>query len=220
MNIQKAEAIARLKDGGVVTLEELIEEFKFSRTAAFNFFKRENCVSSINFKGRYHIKNSCLKFNRDGLAEKSGKIFSKYGNLLETISGLIENSDSGMTVSGINDLVGTKVHMQCCNLHGRGLIFRKKSHGVYCYFSSNKARRTVQMKGEVSVSEPVQLNSLLEAESSDSIQSVVKVLVAYIKNPDFTPGRIALSLMRQGNDIRTRQVAEVLNKYGIAKKNS
>ena len=216
----KKAASEHLKNGGIVTLNEMINRFEFSRTGTFNFFRRENCYSSINLKGQYHIKNSFLKFNRYGLAKKDDKIFSKYGNLLQTIVGLIENSDSGLTIAALNSLVATTVHMQCRRLYAKGVIFRKKFNGVYHYFSADQAKRTIQLQGKKSLSNPVKLNDMLEKETTENMEAIVKVLVTCVKHPELPVKGIALSLCRRGNDIRTKQVAEILNKYGITKKNS
>lgn len=219
MSSKKA-ASEHLKNGGIVTLNEMINRFGFSRTGTFNFFRRENCYSSINFKGQYHIKNSCLKFNRYGLAKKDEKIFSKHGNLLQTIVGLIENSDSGLTIAELNSLVATTVHMQCRRLYAKGVIFRKKFNGVYYYFSADQDKRTIQLQEKTSLSKPVKLNSILETETTENMQDIVKVLVTCVKQPELSAKGIALSLCRRGNNIRTKQVAEIFNRYGIAKKNS
>jgi len=75
----------RLSNKSLVTVNDLVEEFKISRVAAFRYLKKERTLTSINFKGQYHVRNTGLKFNRYGLVTVNDKVFSRHGNLVETI---------------------------------------------------------------------------------------------------------------------------------------
>jgi len=204
----------------IVTIDELMYELELSRTTVFRHLKKEGFLTSINFKGQYHIKNTSLKFNKHGLVNKDGKIFSKYGNLTQTILNLINDSISGMTVTDLNNLTGTKTHMQCCNLQRKGLLFRKKYNGTYCYFSSDKAKRESQQERKRPQKKAFDLNEVIKSETSESMNKTIKVLVTCVNNPNFTPKSIAISLIRRGNNIRTETVIEILKKYNIIKKKS
>lgn len=209
-----------INSGQMVTAEELMVSFKIGRAAVFRYLKKENTLTSINFRGQYHIKNTALKFNRYGLAESDDKIFSRHGNLLQTIEQLICQSSSGMSISELNRLTGTKTHMQCCNLSRKKVIFRKKIKGQYIYFSAEKEIRENQLKRCLPAKPSFDLNASVESETRESLTEVVKVLVTYLQNPDFNAKSIALSLVRRGNKISMQKVGEIFERYDIAKKNS
>jgi hypothetical protein len=51
------------------------------------------------------------------------------------------------------------------------------------------------------------------------LELVIKILVTFIQNPDFSPKSIALSLVRRGENVRTRMVESVVANYSLCKKN-
>jgi hypothetical protein len=218
MSERSKQIVARLNRNVLITAGELMEEFNIGRAAAFRYLKKENMCSSINFRGQYHIKFSKLKFNRYGLASFDDKVFSKHGNLIETITQLVNRSADGMPVSELNRLTGTKTHMQCGQLARDRKVFRKKFHGQYYYFSMDKEARNCQLKRREPAPRAFDMDALVKSESTESLGDVIKVLVTYINNPGFSPKSVALSLIRRGYDIQTKRVQDILERYGIAKK--
>lgn len=205
---------------GAVTVAEVMKQLKSSRSTAFRFLKKEGFLTSINFRGKFHVERSSLRFGGNGLSKQGDTVFSMHGNLLQTIERLIDLSPNGMAVTELNELVGTQVYVQCAQLHAGKRVSRKKYSGVYCYFSIDQKRQKGQLKQRAPKRE-FELNSVVESESNpESMHEVIKVLVTYVKNPSFGAKKIALTLQREGNDVYTKRVAEILDKYDIAKKNS
>jgi len=216
---EKAKRIhERFSNRALVTARDLMDEFRIGRAAAFEYFKKEKTLTSVNFKGQYHIKNTGLKFNRYGLVTVDKKVFSRHGNLTETVVQLVNQSPAGMPVAELNRLTGTQTHMQCTKLHGEGRVFRKKFSGQFHYFAIDKAVRAGQLNRRNPPKEPLDLNTLVEAESDESLSDVVKVMVTHVNNPEYSPKSIALSLTRRGSDIKTEDVKGIFERYGIAKK--
>lgn len=205
-------------DGRPHTVVELTKHFGFSRITAFRKLKKTGALTSVNSRGQYYILPSGLKFNRYGLISIDKKVFYKGGNLLKAIIHIINNSPNGMKTVDLEQLLGTNIRLQVASLTKLGELYRKKQGRGYRYFSGDRKRRMVQMQREQSVSKPVAINTLLEAESTESLHDVVKVLITAVKHPAFSPKSIAISLMRRGEDIHTKQVVKIMNKYDIVKK--
>lgn len=202
----------------VVTVDDVMEQLKSSRATAFRFLKKSGFLTSINFRGKFHVERSSLRFDGNGLSKRGDTVFSMHGNLLQTIERLIEVSPNGMAVTELNELVGTQTYIQCAQLHRDKRVFRKKYSGVYCYFSIDPEKQKAQREQRAPKRE-FDLNSAVESESNIELtHDVIKVLVTYIKNPSSGPKNIALSLLRSGHNIRTRRVTEILEKYDIVKK--
>ncbi len=120
----------------------------------------------------------------------------------------------------LSELVGTQTYMQCAQLHRNKRVFRKKYSGVYCYFSIDLKKQKGQLEKRAPKRE-FELNSAVESElDTELMHETIKVLLTYINNPSFGPKNIALTLQRGGNDIRTKRVAGILEKYDIVKKSS
>lgn len=207
------------QDGAMRTVEEMMSQFNCSRVTAFRYLKEGSFLTSVNCRGQYHISSVGVKFNRYGLYRRDGKVFSRHGNLLETIAALVGTSPSGMTVSDISRIVETNVHMQCHNLFKTGIIYREKYGREYCYFSGVVEKRDQQLILK-NTTMNTNLDSALQQETFESLREVIRILVTFVKHPGFSPKSIALSLSRRGVAVTTQKVNAVFEKYDLAKKNS
>lgn len=203
---------------GACKVEDIMNEFNVTRSTAFGYLRDERFLTSVNNKGQYHIEITGINFNRYGLYKKNGMIFSKYGNLLQTVAGLISNSPEGMRASEVSRLVGTNAYTQCQTLCRDKLISRQKEGRGYRYFSADVAVRKQQLNTKKAIV-PFNINSELKNESTESLFEIIKILVTYARNPGFSPKSIALSLTRSGTRITTEKVRGIFEQYEIAKKN-
>lgn len=207
-----------IREHGACTVENVMNEFKVTRSTAFGYLRDERFLTSVNNKGQYHVERTGINFNRYGLYKNNGMIFSKYGNLLQTVVALILNSPEGMRASEVSGLVGTNAYTQCQALCRDKLISRQKEGRGYCYFSADAAVRKQQLSVKQARA-PFDINSALKNESTESLSEIIKILVTYARNPEFNPKSIALSLTRSGTRITTEKVRLIFEQYEIAKKN-
>ena len=198
-------------------LVELIAKFGFGKSTAFRILKKLNILTSINCRAQYYIFPPGLKFNRYGLYIAEGKCFSRFGNLLNTITALVNQSSKGITSGKISDLVRTNAQLQLRDLTRVEKVYRKRIGREYVYFSADTVKRSKQLKRVKPKSETAVIE--LNGESRNFLIDTVKILVAYIQNPSFSPKSIALSLSRRGENIRTEKVKAVFEKFSISKKN-
>ncbi len=208
-----------IRNQGLCTIADVMKEFNVTRSTVFRYLKDDRFLTSINHKGKWHTEITGINFNRYGLFNRDGKIFSTHGNLLQTVVSLISNSSAGMRASEVSRLTGTNVYTQCQALFRNNLISRKKECRGFCYFSADSVSRRQQLSARKSTTTP-DINSVLKNESVESLHDAIKILVTYVTNPGYNPKSIALSLSRRGSDITTEKVKAVFEKYDLAKKNS
>ena len=208
-----------VREQGVVEVGDVMKEFAVTRSTAFRYLRDDRFLTSINQKGKYHIEAADLKFNRHGLFNRNGMIFSIHGNLLRTVVALISNSAAGMRASEVSRLVGTSVYTQCQALFRDNLLCRRKEGRGYRYFSAEAEKRKQQLSASKRKTS-LDVDSALQNESVESLHEVIKILVAYVSNPALKPKSIALSLTRRGTSVATETVRAVFDRYGLSKKNS
>lgn len=208
------------RDGYTHTAEELMSQLGFSRSTVVRHLKNNKALTCVNGNGQHYVLPGTIKFNKYGLGSVDGKIFSKHGNLLNTIIRLASESISGMSAGNIEKLVETNVQSQCLILFKEKKLFRKKYGKTYFYFSTEKEKREQQLSVRTPTRTQSDIDSQMKTETFDALCNTIKILVTFVRNPGFSPKSIALSLTRRGNDITTKTVMEVFDKYDLAKKNS
>ena len=125
-----------------------------------------------------------------------------------------------MPASELEKIVKTNAKVQLLNLVKSGELTRQKTGGEYHYFSSSKERAMLQQREYEKLSENSKKKLSMEKVQSVPFSLVVQILIVFIKNPEFSPKSIALSLSRRGMDMTTEKVKAVFEKYDLAKKNS
>ncbi len=187
-------------------------DIEFSRSSVTRHLKINRALTSVNFNGQFYTLPGTVKFNRYGLGKIDGKVFSRHGNLLDTITVLAENSVSGISPADIERLVETNVQSQCLELFKKGKLFRKKYGKTYFYFSMRNKKRQEQLLLRKAGPKNHDIDSRLSNETFSTLCEIIKILVTYVLNPEFSPKSIALSLTRRGSRIGTEKVKKL---FGI-----
>jgi len=89
----------------IVTIFQLVEWLKCSVITARRKLKRWQSYTSINKNGRYYTLPQIPVFDKNGLWKYQAVLFSKHGNLRQTIFALITDSDKGLSAVEIAELV-------------------------------------------------------------------------------------------------------------------
>ena len=206
-------------DGKPHSIEEIEEHFKINRVVAYREMKRIKVLLAINKTG-YYVLSGVRRFDRNGFFKVDDKVFFSGGTLSEALISLVSKSHSGMKLKELQKVVCTAVNVQLLNLVKRNKLYRHKFAGEYYYFSSDKKTRARQLEvRERQLAKPDR-RLLLEQAETIPLELVIKILVTFIQNSDFSAKSIALSLLRRGEKTHTRMVEGVFAKYGICKKNS
>ena len=121
--------------------------------------------------------SSIPKFDKNGLWFYNQIGFSRHGNLNENIIHFINKSSHGLSAKQLADILSISCHAVLNHMYNSGAIDRFKSKSDFIYLSSTDRKKRQQLmrlqSQTVTVRAPQELNP----------QTVVYVLVEYIKNP-------------------------------------
>ena len=200
------------------SVEEIKEHFKISKIVVYREMKGINAMPAIN-KTAFFLLSGSKRPDRNGFVKIDDMVFFSGGNLMQALICVVTKSNSGMTAKELQKLVGTRAKGQLLSLVKRNKLYRHKFAGEYYYFSTDKETRTRQLEvRERLLAKPDHRLRLEQAESLP-LELVVKILVTFVRNPDFSAKSIALSLVRRGENVRTHMVKSVFVKYDLCKKN-
>ena len=205
-------------DGAPRHVSEIEKHFNVSVAVAYKELKRLKALVALNRPGLYVLPQS-RRAGRDVFFTVGEAVFFSGGNLPLALESLVSGSSSGMLAGEMEKIVRTNVKVQLLGLVGAGKLKRRKIGGGYRYFSSDPKTRKLQEDACGSEFGGSERARYLEQAEKIPLEDVLKILIAYIKNPGFSPKGVALSLIRSGADIRTEKVKAVFEKYGIVKKN-
>ena len=200
------------------SIEEIKQKFTVRRIVAYREMNRMKALRSINKTGYYILPGNDHP-TRSGFLNIEGKVFFSGGDLSDALVHLITKSYTGMTSKDLERKVCTNPKVQLLNLSQKQRVYREKFGGSYVYFSPDKEprkhqldRRQAEFKTRYAPSIPDPLGTL-------PLELIIKILLTFIRHPDFSPKSIALSLVRRGERITSGMVESVLVKYDLCKKN-
>ena len=202
--------LAEFRQRVVMTLVDFMELDNWSSATVHRYLKKWEVFNSFNHNGRYYVLRDVPRFDEFGLWNYESIRFSRFGNLTETIVGLVENSGSGMLASELSVLLGNEVHPFLARLLAKGCLTRLKQRGGHIYFSSTPEVREAQE------------NFLLDKECSVaaqlSLEKAVAILIEKIKNPELEAYELAALLSSRRITLREEEVYGFLSLHGLTKK--
>lgn len=117
-----------------------------ARITLFRLLGKANGLSSYSHRGKFYTLRSIPRFDRRELWEYKTARFSRYGNLLQTLKGLVESSTCGYTAQELHDQVGVKTKHALMELVQRQNLQRQKQGGIYVYFATPGAQAREQQR--------------------------------------------------------------------------
>jgi len=117
-----------------------MEEFKSLlctdvRMTVFRKLKELPLRTSYSHRGKFYALEKTVEFDEEGLWSSKSVWFSRYGTLLETARAFVNKSDAGYTAKELDDILHVSSRESLIHLLKRNNIIRKKTSGVYVYFS-------------------------------------------------------------------------------------
>ena len=168
-------------------------------------------LRSYNQNGQYYALQSVARFDSDGLWFFNKTCFSKFGSLRQTVVGIVNNSQSGMTALEISSKLKLAKNSFLTFFKGLSEIQREKLAGSYVYFSVEASIYQNQRENRILKYEPSK-NSYL----TDTL--VLLVFVEKINNPEYDELALSESLKKRGINLSPLIIVELLKKYGVKKK--
>jgi len=134
-----------LLDKKVVTKYEILKCLGTkSRMTMFRKLSELNYITSYSHSRRYYSLARISKFAKLGIWSYNSVYFSKNGTLLNTIIRIINESESGFTVTELCKILKVKVEDSLLKLIKKNKISRSKNRGVYVYYSKTPYLRKQQ----------------------------------------------------------------------------
>jgi len=194
----------------VLTIEELSNMLACSVITARRYLKRWKALTSFNHNGRYYTLPGIPRFDHHGIWRHQSILFSKYGNLKQTIIHLVARSDSGLSAREIAQIVGLRSNSSIFSrLQDISGIRREKHQGRFVYFSDEPQRYQEQKSV---LYRPEAIGRL------PSDEEAVLILVQYIKHPHIGIEGISEKLAQQGKIIAPSVIRGFLEHHDLLKK--
>jgi hypothetical protein len=206
----ETDVIKRIHRIKVLTIEELSNMLASSVVTARRYLKRWKAFTSFNHNGRYYTLPGIPRFDHHGIWKHQTILFSKYGNLKQTIIHLVGRSESGLSAREIAQIVGlpsnSSIFSRLQDLSG---IRREKHGGRFVYFSDEHRRYQEQQSV---LYRPATIGRL------PSDEEAVLILVQYIKHPHIGIEGISDKLAQQGEIIAPSVIRSFLEHHDLLKK--
>jgi hypothetical protein len=210
--MDKKDVLKRFRHIKVITIEQLVDLLQSSVITARRRLKKWKTYTSFNNNGRYYTLPDIPDFDRNGIWKYQRILFSRYGNLKQTIMQLVKQSKAGLSAREIADIVELPSNSSFFSqLHNFAGIRREKHQGRYIYFSdipvlyeNQKQAFTLYREGEY----------ILPSEAE-----AVVILVQLIKHPDISSiEELSDRVAQEGKKIEPCVIKSFLESHDLLKK--
>ena len=201
--------IKMFKKSKVLTLSQVSKTHDCSIRTVKRQFAELVVLRSYNKNSRYYTLPEIPQFNVHGIWCYRDILFSKYGDLRQTVKHMILASEDGLNGNEIGDIVNLLPRSFMHHFREVEGVFREKHGGVYIYFSNDPTRYAKQVIKRVQADDVKRI--------SDAI--AIKILVGYIKHPELPEDELSSILRREQNvDISPSIITKLLSFHGLLKK--
>ena len=191
-------ALEKIRRQKIITIDQLIKLLTCSVST----------YTSINKNGRYYTLPQIPVFDENGLWQYQTVLFSRHGNLTNTIVELIRTSGKGLSAAELAGIVkltpNSSFFSRIKNVPG---VRRERHQGRFVYFSE---RPEVYSR---------QKHSWSAADLPTDAQAVI-ILVQLIKHPGIGVEQLAGKASQHDRQIAPEAVGRFLEFHGLLKKTS
>ncbi len=206
--------LKKFKRQKVITIEQLAADLNCSTPTARRRLILWHTHTSYNHNGRYYVLTDVAKFDQHGMWCYQDILFSKYGNLKNTVIQLVSHSDAGLKAMEIEKLVRLSSRSFLSHFRNIPALHREKIDGYFVYFSSNETILIKQrQKRDEQISRKRQIQFPTDAEATI-------ILVERIKHPELPIKTFCNILKKQGCAISVEAATHFFEHHGILKKTS
>jgi hypothetical protein len=175
-------ALRRFRAIGILTLAELMMLLECSRRTAQRHLRKWGCLTSFNCNSSYYALPCSVQFDRHGLWQCREARFSRYGNLAQTVVGLVCDSPAGLTAAELGELLGVNAHSFISRFRAHPDLYREKTGARFVYYAADRQIRDRQIG--VRLGSAGRVRQLTDSEA-------IAVLVALVKHPGSTCEELA-----------------------------
>jgi len=206
----KSDSLKKMfKKSKVLTLSQVSKTQDCSIRTVQRQFAELAVLRSYNKNSRYYTLPEIPKFNVHGIWCYRDILFSKFGDLRQTVKHMILASEDGLSGNEIGDIVNLLPRSFMHHFREMEGVFREKHGGVYIYFSNDPTIYARQVIKRVQAGDVKRI--------SDAI--AIKILVGYIKHPELSEEELSSILRReQSVDIFPSMITNLLSFHDLLKK--
>jgi len=201
------DAVKRFQKLKVVTIKQLVGLLECSFITARRQLKKWRAYTSFNMNGRYYTLPGIPRFDENGIWKYQRILFSKHGNLMQTMFQLIGRAETGLSAKQIAQVVevasNSSVFSRLQSVPG---IRRGRHQGRFVYFSEERYQEQ-----KAALYQPQHVRFPSDAEA-------VMILVQYIKNPHSNIEELYERIAEQGRSIDHRVIHRFLEHHDLLKK--
>ncbi|MCK5678032.1 MAG: hypothetical protein KAH72_06115 [Flavobacteriaceae bacterium] len=198
----------------VITVEEIKTKLGYSKRTINRRVVSGNLLISFNKNSKYYTLPSIPKFNKFGIWHYKEIGFSKYGNLYETVTKLIDNSFSGITVTEIKEILQVKnIYNALQELCNRAGIVKEKIGSTNVYFSAKE--KTYELQYSKKTKDVIVKTNI---DIFTEYQKVIEIFVIIILNNTLEISTIEAKLASKKINISRQEIDSVIEHYQLKKK--
>lgn len=196
----------------IITIEQLVKWLKCSVITARRRLKKWHSYTSINKNGCYYTLPQIPVFDENGLWKYRRVLFSKHGNLKQSIVALITESEKGLSAVEIAECVELVPNSSFLSrIKAVPGVRREKHQGRFIYFSDQpqiySRQKQTRATGQPVVGFP-----------ADS--EAVEILVELIKHPDISIEQLSAKVSKPGKQMGAGMIRRFLQFHDLLKKTS
>ena len=193
----------------VCTIAQLADLLECSAPTVRRRLKRWSAHTSYNKNGRYYALPDVVSFDANGLWRYGAICFSRYGNLRQTLIGVVRNSRAGLCAAEVRELLGVEPRSFLSLFRNVPELRRERSQGRFVYFAAEHEIRNRQKQRRVEMSRESQMPSDAEA---------LAILVEAIKRPDLSAEQLVARLRKRSFHISAQSVRNLFASHGLGGK--
>ena len=210
--MDEKQVLDRFQRQKIATIEQLEQWLNCSVMTVRRRLKEWRSFTSINHNGRYYALPQVAVFDPSGLWRYQRVLFSKYGNLKQTLVALISTSSKGLSAVEIAQLVdlapNSSFISRLTNVAG---VQREKHQGRFVYFSERpeiySRQKYARASGRPGVGMPTD-------------QEAVMILVELLKHPGTGIEELAARVSTPSRWMQPEAVRAFLERHDLVKKTS
>jgi hypothetical protein len=187
-----------------VTISDLVNQLQCSEVTARRRLADIGYFSSFTHNSRFYTIESVAQFDQHGIWHYKDIGFSSAGTLKQTITGLVDTSPHGMTVSQIAHIIKMKCYAPVNLFYKNGLFNRIKHEKKFIYLSINQDIFQKQLEY---YKQPRDLKP----------HTAIQLLVEYINNPQATCNELAQILSKKHFMVTAEMIHSFFQKQGVKK---
>ena len=202
--------IRSFKKEKVVTIVLLATWLSCSIATARRRLKTWGAYTSYNRNGRYYTLPQIGEFDDNGLWQYQGVLFSKHGNLKQTLVHLVTHSGQGLSSAELGERLGLQPRSFLSHFRDHPALCREALAGRWIWFAADPRIREKQRQAR--------LAPAAKGPALPSDMEAVMILVDLIRHPNSDLDQIAHRLKPKGLDIEVQAIRQLLVHHDLLKK--